>query len=473
MADRLKGKLMAAAVIFLILFVALALFVIIPRMYNLSVSLDFQEDTEAGHDNPLTGYAPWGDDEKLAQDSRLVYMDVTWAEWEPREGEYDIKSLEDRYHIRRWKEEGKHAVLRFVCDKPGEEEHMDIPGWLYEQTGDGVFYDLDYGKGYAPDYENETFRGAHERALKALGDYCNQDTFVAYVELGSLGHWGEWHTQHEEGVPPMPDAEICWEYANHYADSFYNARLMMRRNYIMAVDGNMGLYNDMTGDEEDTLEWLDWQENGGAYELPKGEISYKEAAEQWKKAPIGGEFTPSGSMEEMLGSSLAKTRELIDASHMTFIGPNTPLEYDVDLAAAKAVENSLGYRYWISHMDVDMDYAGNEFQVKLTWENSGSAPIYFQWMPMMYVYDEEGKLKYWEEIPLDLTELTPGEQLQSVNHFPFNDMFREGYSIGIGISDPLTEEPEIELCMNKQYNNGINMIYAYDGTNGTTFGQEE
>ena len=87
MADRLKGKLMAAAVIFLILFVALALFVIIPRMYNLSVSLDFQEDTEAGHDNPLTGYAPWGDDEKLAQDSRLVYMDVTWAEWEPREGE--------------------------------------------------------------------------------------------------------------------------------------------------------------------------------------------------------------------------------------------------------------------------------------------------------------------------------------------------------------------------------------------------
>ena len=58
----------------------------------------------------------------------------------------------------------------------------------------------------------------------------------------------------------MPDADICWEYANQYADSFYNARLMMRRNYVMAVDGNMGLYNDMTGDLTDTKEWLDWQE---------------------------------------------------------------------------------------------------------------------------------------------------------------------------------------------------------------------
>lgn len=40
----------------------------------------------------------------------------------------------------------------------------------------------------------------------------------------------------------------------------------MRRNYVMAVDGGMGLYNDMTGLPGDTLEWLDWQENGGAYE---------------------------------------------------------------------------------------------------------------------------------------------------------------------------------------------------------------
>ena len=87
-------------------------------------------------------------------------------------------------------------------------------------------------------------------AMEALAEYCNKDDFVAYVELGSLGHWGEWHTNTEEGVPPLPDAEICWDYVLDYSDNFHNARMLMRRNFIMAAEGGMGLYNDMTGHEK-------------------------------------------------------------------------------------------------------------------------------------------------------------------------------------------------------------------------------
>ena len=52
--------------------------------------------------------------------------------------------------------------------------------------------------------------------------------------------------------------------------------------------------------------------------------------------------------------------------------------------------------------------------------------------------------------------------------YPFNDLFREGYTIGIGILDSMTGEPSIELCMNQNYQNGINIIYSFDGKNGTT-----
>ena len=472
MVKNLKWKLAAAVVVVLALFSALALYVLIPRMYNLSVSIDFFADKEAGRENPLIGYAPWANNESAASQSSLVYMDLTWAEWEPEEGKFDIKGFEERYQIPRWRREGKHAVLRFVCDRPEDEAHMDIPQWLYERTADGVFYDMEYGKGYAPDYENREFIDAHEKALTALAEYCNRDTFVAYVELGSLGHWGEWHTKHDEGVPPMPDADICWEYANQYADSFYNARLMMRRNYVMAVDGNMGLYNDMTGDLTDTKEWLDWQEKGGAYVMPNGEIPYKAAVGIWKKAPIGGEFAPSNDMEEMLGADFAQTLDLIRESHMTFIGPHTPLGYKKLLEETQTIKENLGYRYWISHMDVEMEYASQKFEVRLTWENDGTAPIYFPWMAMMYVYDKDGNRKYWEEIEIDLTGLMPGESLCTVNHIPFNDLFREGYTIGIGILDPMTGEPSIELCMNQNYQNGINIIYSFDGKNGTTLGMD-
>ena len=456
----------AAAVLLGILFVALALYRI-PRLYHLSVEEDFTYDGEATG-FPLTGYAPSAE-ESYAERAELVFINMTWAEWEPEQGEYDTDGLEEKYQLNRWREEGKHAVLRFVCDRPGTDIHMDIPEWLYERTADGVFYDTEYGKGYCPDYSNADFIDAHEAALRALGEYFGEDTFLSYVELGSLGHWGEWHTLHEEGLPPMPDQEICWQYADHYSSAFGNARLMMRRNYVIAAESNMGLYNDMVGHAEDTQEWLDWQENGGAYELPDGQLAYEPVEEVWNHAPVGGEFTSSLSLEQMLTENLPQTLALIEESHMTFIGPHTPLDDEGVEEGRAAVERLLGYRYWISHMSVKMNYMEQSLKVSLTWENSGVAPMYFDWPVMMYVYDRDGNREYWENIEVSLQDLIPGSSSVTVNDIPFNDMFREGYTIGIGILDPLTELPSMELCMNKENQDGINIIYTYDGKTGKTY----
>ena len=457
----------AAAAIACITFVGVA-FYLIPRLYNLSAEADFTYNGDVSG-FPMTGYAPSAE-EDYGQQTSLVFINMTWAEWEPERGRYDISALEEKYQLARWKNEGKHAVLRFVCDRPGADTHMDIPRWLYEQTGDGVFYDTEHGKGYCPDYSNETFLAAHGAAVKALGEYFSQDTFLAYVELGSLGHWGEWHTLYEEGLPPMPDMETCWQYANHYSDSFLNARLLMRRNYVIAADGNMGLYNDMTGHAGDTQEWLDWQKNGGYYEIPGGQIPYEPMEEVWNTAPIGGEFTSSLSMEQMLIEDLQQTLSIVEQTHMTFLGPHTPVEDEGVDEGRDAVEKLLGYRYWISRIKIDMDYMRQTFEVSLTWENNGAAPLYFEWPVMMYVYDKDGNQSYWEGIDISLPSLVPGETITTTNSIPFNDLFREGYTIGIGILDPMTELPAVELCMNKEYQNGVNIIYTYDGSTGTTFG---
>ena len=66
-------------------------------------------------------------------------------------------------------------------------------------------------------------------------------------------------------MEPLPDAEVCWDYVLDYSDNFHNARLLMRRNFVMAADGDLGLYNDMIGSESDTEEWLDWIQNGGSF----------------------------------------------------------------------------------------------------------------------------------------------------------------------------------------------------------------
>ena len=159
--------------------------------------------------NPLMGFAPEADYEEAVGEHTLVYLEVLWKEIEPEEGAYDFTSLEERNLLSRWREEGKHVVLRFICDKPSEEVHMDIPQWLYDKTGDGTFYAYDEThQGYSPDYNNPVFIEAHRKVIAALGEHFGRDTFVSYVELGSLGHWGEWHVNYDSGIVRLPKEAV-------------------------------------------------------------------------------------------------------------------------------------------------------------------------------------------------------------------------------------------------------------------------
>ena len=80
--------------------------------------------------NPLMGWAPWATLKDIAQPHTLVYMDLSWRDFEPAEGVYDFAAFEEKEQLSRWRREGKRVVFRFVLDVPGDNSHMDIPDWL-------------------------------------------------------------------------------------------------------------------------------------------------------------------------------------------------------------------------------------------------------------------------------------------------------------------------------------------------------
>lgn len=159
--------------------------------------------------------------ETVSEDVSLLYMDITWAELEPKEGEYNWESIEKENQLSRWKKEGKHIILRFVCDVPGKEKHMDIPEWLYEKTGHtGTWYDVEFGKGFAPDYNNEQMIYYHAQAVKTLGEHLGGDGLISYIELGSLGHWGEWHVNYSAGIQRLPKEDVREQYVSTMGRGF-------------------------------------------------------------------------------------------------------------------------------------------------------------------------------------------------------------------------------------------------------------
>ena len=417
------------------------------------------KESQAAFGNPLMGYVPSAWYNEVSEDISLLYMDITWAELEPEEGVYNWASIDEENQISRWRKEGKHLVFRFVCDIPGEEAHMDIPEWLYEKSGKaGKWYDGEYGKGFAPDYNNPTIISCHEQAVKALGEHFGQDGLISYVELGSLGHWGEWHVNYSEGIQRIPREAVRDKYILPWTEAFPDARILMRRPFASAEKYGFGLYNDMTGQPEATQSWFDWINNGGKYDQTGEKNVIVPMKDFWKTAPSGGEFTSSLSMEEMLDTNLSGTVEMIREAHTTFLGPKIPDENYVD--GYKEVLKNMGYRLWISMAELKNTAKGS--RLKLTWENSGVAPMYKEWPVYVYIEDESGKLVEKSRISIKISSLLPGEKattLTALETERLNSLLEKGYRLSVGIEDPMTELPCVRFAMETLYQEGKNYLW--------------
>lgn len=411
--------------------------------------------------NPYVGFAPDCDSVELCQNSTLVYMNLKWSDLEPEEGVFAWDEIEADNHLDEWKKEGKHLVLRFVCDYPGSEEHMDIPDWLYEKTKDGEFYDIEYGRGYCPDYNNQIFISEHEKVINEIGRHFSEDGFLAYVELGSLGHWGEWHTYYPAGIPKMPLTETRSIYVQHYVNAFPYARLLMRRPFAEMPEG-VGVFNDMTGAEEDTLEWLEWINEGGVYNETKEENGLRSAPDVWNIAPVGGEFTSSIPMSTMLGIGLGKTLSLLDDSHMSFIGPKVPecpRGNNLLSASFDEVLKRVGYRYRVSSLSMK-NAANNTTEIEISMTNDGVAPVYFDLLPYLYIEDQNGRVMDKCLISIDLKKLCQDQEMQSTIRVSSDLLKEDGTKIYVGIEEPGKDAPSVYLTMETEREGAKSLLWS-------------
>ena len=375
--------------------------------------------------NPLMGFAPRADSPISVADNTLVYIDITLKELEPEEKRFDFRTIEEKNHFNSYRKEGKHAVLRLVMDFPGSQKHLDIPDWLYDKIGkDGVFYDNAYGKGYAPNYSNPILIDHHKLALEALGRRYGQDTFISFIQLGSLGHWGEWHIHQNSDLPVMPLESIRGLYVNPYIEAFPHAKILTRRPFKCAKENGFGLYNDMIGHAQSTRQWMEWIEQGGRYEQTEEDGAVVPMPEVWKIAPVGGEFTSAIPMPQLVTTHLAQTLQMLTDAHTTFIGPKIPEECEEKENSFQSgvitVLQSLGYKLGITKVVWSKSFR-SAVKVKLTWENAGVAPIYWDWPVSLYFTGSHNEIVDKIQVELALTKVLPGKKVKTVTEFTVND----------------------------------------------------
>lgn len=448
------------------------LFYIVPGRYRLYdiVLYDAAENVPV---NPLMGYAPPAESREACADTDLVFILLPFSEWEPQEGEFDIDGIAEKYNIEEYKKSGKHAVLRLVSDIPSDEAHRDVPQWLCGKTR-GIDYDDASGKGYAPDYGDETFIREHGNALEALASWCAQDNFVSFVEMGSVGQNGDWSLTAGEAQELAPSENVLAQYAAQYQEAFSRNPDILLLGSGTAAEGRSenGRWKDVLGDAQATGKWTadlmtvseQAPEKDGGKALAVGtDSSEQETAggAVWAQAPVGSGLTGTVPMEKLLMDDLSDTLDQVRSSHVTFIGPSCPDQEQQQTNGSEMIRRSMGYCLYLSRLQTTVDFLSDLLEFHFTFENIGAAPMYRDWPVKMYVF-ADGSCIREQTLDLKLSQLLPGSDITVTGTIPYSRDLLKGYSVAIAITDPANTE-HITLAQKGVLpdRNGLHKVYRF------------
>ena len=384
-------------------------------------------------DNPLKGWCTYTTAGPIHQPYSMVYEYASWKELEPRQGDYQFAAWEKRA----WDTPGaagKRIIFRVYLDYPGTPS--GVPDWLLAGGVKTRPY-TEEGGGRSPDYDDPALVTGLERLIAALGKRYDHDPRVAFVTLGTLGFWGEWHTYPRPELFARPVTQL--RIVDAYRTAFPDKKLMAR--YPDGVTGTedwLGYHDDMF--PSDTVGPDDWRF------LPR--MRQAGRTDNWKTAPVGGEMEP-GAADRWLGSDYSKTLAAVDAAHMTWVGPYSPaIDGNASpqfLANSQSMVRRMGYQYVLKTVQASFHSGrSRSLHVAIRGENQGVAPFYYPWPVRLALLDADLRVMDVFPTDTDIRSWLPGpftlRATRTVHARPGS------YRLAIGIIDPMTEKPGVKFA---------------------------
>lgn len=399
---------------------------------------------EGALDNPLKGWCPYVDAGPIRQPYSMVFQYVSWRELEPIEEDYRFAEWEQKWEVAA--AANKRIIFRIYIDYPSRPS--GLPQWLREAGVPETAY-TDHGGGRAPDYNHPKMISAMERLIAALGKRYNNHPRVAFVQLGLLGFWGEWHTWPRSELYATPETEQ--RVIDAYRKAFPDKLLMARTAHNYAGRQKwIGFHDDMF--PEDTDNGQDWSF--------LAVIRAASRTDNWKTAVIGGEMVPNQA-RKWLGTDFETTRAMLDRAHFTWVGPYCPaLERNEDpvfLERSQQLVRSMGYDFQIREVKhASRVSAKTPLRVTLSGRNLGVAPFYYPWTTEWALLDSQGNLVQSQTTTWDIRRWLPGDFSESAT-LSF-DVPPGSYQFAFGIRDPWQDRPAIRFANDLPVINGWSVL---------------
>ncbi len=158
-----------------------------------------------------------------------LYLRLAWAYLEPEEGVYNwevIDTVIDKYVPM-----GYGISFRISCKETGgapKSVPVEIDGvgyatppWVRAAGARGVVPDEFGPPVWTPDWDDPVYLEKLSNFHRAFAERYDDKSWIRYVDVGSIGEWGEGHTHRSTRIPPTKEEVIAHMdlHLKHYTNS--------------------------------------------------------------------------------------------------------------------------------------------------------------------------------------------------------------------------------------------------------------
>ena len=377
-----------------------------------------------------------------------AYLRFGWKELEPEEGRIDFAQFDGLLaHARK---AGQKLGFRVMIAASGGSGYA--PEWLRAKGVAGWEYTSEgRDRVWAPDLADPVVKHAHARLLRELGARYDGHHDLDYIDMGSVGLWGEWHMSGTQQVEnkrevPLPSPARRQEIIDEYITSFPKTPKLMLIGDVdgmkHAVGRHCGWRADCLGDMGGFSCTWNHMEN-----LYKPRIEETGAGEAWQHAPVAWESCWDMRKWVEEGWDVPFILNYGLELHGSYLNNKSAPITEAMRPEIDRFLRKLGYRFVLRSVEHPATAAaGQAVTVKMAWANVGVAPPYHDYRLGLRLAGPQGK-RVLATTGTSLRGWLPGERAVTAELAIPADLPKGEYELSVGVVHPETHVAEVRLAI--------------------------
>ena len=372
----------------------------------------------------------------------VVYIRFNWADVEPEEGKFNWKLIDDT--IAAWKPRGAAVSMRVMTCNAHSGGYYTSPKWLFDAGCKGFEYlvggddPTSGGKRIPriePDYADSIYLAKHGAFLKALGARYDGHANVEFLDIGSYGVWGEWHTKH-----PAPVA-VRKQIVDLYLGAFRKTPLVFMSddaevlNYALAH--GTGFRRDGVGSPWHEQNWI----GSKKYAAVAG------MADTWKRAPVVFEWFGNYDYLQSRQWSFDAAVNFMLSNHVTLINDNFGRFPPEALPQLEKLARLAGVRFVLRELAHEKTVRPDApLTLQMKWANVGVGKLQRNYVLRLFLLDAAGQPAATADAKSTPRDWLPGEHVVSES-FPLPSTLKAGdYTLALALVDPEGQQRAFRLA---------------------------